>query len=405
MLTKIIRRRLPVSESSTPKPTTQVIAHVAAAIASGQPITRNQVAELFINASDEDLSRLASDARLRYHAPDDASYLIMAIVNYTNVCVAKCDYCSFYKLPHQAGGYLLNFEEVCAHIDELLEYGGTLVAFNGGFNPNLRIQDYATLFAGIRKRYQGRGLEFFEMTIAEFMFTCKLSKVSYAEGAQLLAASGTRWITGGGAEILDDGFRKRHSPGKYTVQDYFNAQQAVLEAGIGSTATMVIGFDETLDERLNHLEALRTFQDSAEGALTSFLCWTYKPYNNALGEKLGQGGDACEISSREYLRWLAVCRIYLHNFVHIRTSVLTKNEEALIGLRYGANDFDLPTEDEVTQKAGASISREFSRILSAADNLGFKVRHRSPFVSKIHDKGALTSFVNTARSLTPITTT
>jgi len=379
-------------------PTQSVVEAVGSAISAGVSVTRQQAIALFENASDEELSRLASRARAKYHQPADATYLIMAIVNYTNICVAKCGYCSFYKLPHQSGGYLLKFEEVCSHIDELLEFGGTLVAFNGGFNPNLRIQDYADLFAGIRKRYQDRGLEFFEMTIAEFMFTCKLSKVSYAEGANILAAHGTRWITGGGAEILDDGFRRRHSPGKYTVQDYFNAQRAVLSAGIGTTATMVIGFDETLDERMNHLESLREFQDSTGNALTSFLCWTYKPHHNELGDKL----NGSEISTREYLRWLAICRIYLHNFEHIRSSVLTKNEDALIGLKYGANDFDLPTEDEVTQKAGASISREFSRILATADRLGFQVRHRSPFMSKVH-KHSFDACKRNVGSLTPAT--
>ena len=232
------------------------------------------------------------------------------------------------------------------------------------------------------------------------MFTCKLSKVSYEEGAKILAKSGTRWITGGGAEILDDDFRRRHSPGKYTVRDYFEAQKAVLSAGIGSTATMVIGFDETLAERLNHLESLRDFQDEVDGGLTSFLCWTFKPYNNELGSKLGSE----EVSSREYLRWLAVSRIFLHNFKHIRTSVLTKNEAALIGLNYGANDFDLPTEDEVTQKAGASISTEFQRILKTAADLGYKAVHRSPFESKAHNTFTHLNPSWNTQNLTPIAT-
>jgi cyclic dehypoxanthinyl futalosine synthase len=241
----------------------------------------------------------------------------------------------------------------------LIEYGGKLVGFNGGFHPKLRIEDYADLFSEVRRRYPQ--LEFYEMTVAEFMFTCKVSKISYDEGARRLAESGTRWITGGGAEILDDEFRKRHSPGKFTVTDYLNAQEAILKAGMGSTATMVIGFDETLDERLNHLESLRNFQDRVGGTLASFLCWTYKPWNNELGGE--------EIKTSEYLRWLAVSRIFLHNIRNVRTSVLTKNTDALLGLQFGANDFDLPTEDEVTQKAGATISHDFEKILSRAKEM------------------------------------
>ena len=134
---------------------------------------------------------------------------------------------------------------------------------------------------------------------------------------------------------------------------------------------MVIGFGEPLSERMSHLRQLRDFQTAMEGRLPSFLCWTYKPYNNQWGGE--------EISTQEYLRWLAVCRIYLYNFVHIRTSVLTKNEAALQGLLYGANDFDLPIEDEVTQKAGATISLAFESILQAAMALGYTPRHRAPF--------------------------
>jgi len=181
-------------------------------------------------------------------------------------------------------------------------------------------------------------------------------------------------VTGGGAEVMDDAFRERHSPLKYTVEDYYRAQAAIVRAGLGSTATMVIGFDETLDERLNHLERLRTFQDEVGGALPSFLCWTYKPFNTELGGH--------EIDSREYLRWLAVCRLYLHNFDHIRTSVLTQNERALRGLQFGANDFDIPTEDEVTEMAGATVHHDFERIKAAARAAGYEPVLRAPFARR-----------------------
>lgn len=343
---------------------------LAQRVKAGQPINRDDARLLFMQGSDDLLSDLASTVRARFHDPSLATYLKMAIVNYTNVCVAMCDYCAFYKLPHQAGTYLLSFEQVCERIEALVAFGGTLVSFNGGFHPKLRIFDYADLFARLHQRYKDR-LEFFEMTVAEFMFACKVSKMSYDEGAAILRAAGTRWITGGGAEILDDDFRQRHSPGKYKVEDYYAAQAAILNAGMGSTATMVIGFDETLEERLNHLERLRQFQDDTNGGLASFLCWTYKPYNNKFG--------GSEIDTREYLRWLAISRIYLHNFRHIRTSVLTKNEAALRGLHFGADDFDLPTEDEVTQKAGATISHEFERVLNSARQEGFTPVLRQPF--------------------------
>jgi cyclic dehypoxanthinyl futalosine synthase len=345
-----------------------MLAEIEARVNARERLDIEHARWLFEHASMPDLARLASAVRARFHAPDEATYLVMAIVNYTNVCVAKCDYCSFYRLPGDKEGYLLGFPEVAAKVDRLRELGGTLVGFNGGFHPDCDIHHYAKLFAEVHAHYPE--LEFFEMTVAEFMFACKIAKTSYADGAQILKATGTRWVTGGGSEVLDEAFRKRHSPGKYKVWDYYKAQRAILDAGLGSTATMVIGFGESLDERLNHLAGLRQFQDEGQGKLASFLCWTYKAFNNDLGGE--------EISNQEYLRWLAVSRLYLDNFVHIRTSVLTKNEGALEGLRYGANDFDLPTEDEVTQKAGAQVSHAFMDVLAHAEKLGFKVVHRKP---------------------------
>ncbi len=345
-----------------------MLTEIEAAIRTSDRIVRRHAAWLFEHATDDDLSRLATEVRDRRHPPGRATYLKMAIVNYTNVCVARCDYCSFYRLPGQSGTYLLDLEQVCAKIDALTALGGTMVGFNGGFHPKLKIEHYARLFQQVRARYPD--LEFYEMTVAEFMYVCKASRLTYAQGAQVLAEHRVRWVTGGGAEVLDEAFRLRHSPLKYTVADYYDAQRAILDAGLGSTATMVIGFDETLDERLNHLESLRAFQDSVCGRLPSFLCWTYKPWNNALG---GQ-----EIGHHEYVRWLAVCRLFLDNIPHIRTSVLTQNDRALQGLRFGADDFDLPTEDEVTQKAGATISHEFDRVLQAASDAGYTPVLRAP---------------------------
>ena len=340
-------------------------------LAAGERLTRQECENIYRHASHDDLKKWATLAKSRFHTTDSATYLIMAIVNYTNICVAKCDYCSFYKLPHQEGTYHLSDSEIFAKLDTLLAHGGTMVGFNGGFHPKLKIIDYAKLFQKVRHRY-GDDLQFYGMTVAEFMFSAKLSKMPYVEAATVLKDHGTEWVTGGGAEILDDDFRMRHSPGKFKVDDYFKAQQAILTVGMGSTATMVIGFDETLEERFNHLEKLRDFQDANKHwPLTSFLCWTYKPYNNELG--------GAEISSEEYWRWLAVSRLYLDNIKHIRTSVLTKNQDALVGLQYGANDFDLPTEDEVTQKAGATIEKDFAGILQSARDLGIEPIHRAPF--------------------------
>lgn len=340
-------------------------------------ITSTEAAWLWKNASDDELRSMAQAVRARFHEPQSCSYLLMRIINYTNVCVAQCDYCAFYTLPGQDGGYVLSDDQVFAKIDELLEMGGDLVAFNGGFNPALPLSYYCDLFAGVRARY-GEQIEFYALTIAEFMYLADHARIEYAAAAQKFKAAGVRWITGGGSEILTEDFRRRHSKFKYTVAQYFEAQAAIVAAGLKSTATMVIGFDESIEERIEHLERTRRFQDETNG-LQSFLCWTFKPYFTPLGKHLG----GIEISTREYLRHLALCRIYLDNISRIRTSVLTQNERALEGLLFGADDFDLPIEDEVTQKAGATISLQFDRILGYAKQLGYIPRYRSVVKNQI----------------------
>lgn len=339
---------------------------IAGKVHAGERISTPEARELWLHASDDRLQELASRVRARFHAADQCTYLVMRIINYTNVCVAQCDYCAFYRLPGQPGGYVLSREQVFAKIDELLALGGDLVGFNGGFNPHLPLDYYCDLFQSIRERYRNR-IEFYALTIAEFMYLADHARLSWQEAAERFQAVGVRWITGGGSEILTEGFRARHSKFKYTVAQYFEAQRALLDAGLQTTATMVIGFDESIDERLEHLERTRRFQDETHG-LASFLCWTYKPWNTRLG--------GTEIGPQEYLRHLALSRIYLDNVPRIRTSVLTQNEGALEGLRYGADDFDLPVEDEVTQTAGATISLDFEKILNRARTIGFEPVYR-----------------------------
>jgi cyclic dehypoxanthinyl futalosine synthase len=366
------------------------IAGIAAKISQGLRIRRDEARWLWTNASDAEMRSLAAMVRDRFHEAGSCTYMVMRIINYTNVCVAQCDYCAFYKLPSQDGGYVLSHDAVFAKLDELLALGGDLAAFNGGFNPHLPLSYYCELFAAIRARY-GDALEFYALTIAEFMYLADHAKLSYAQAAGRLKDAGVRWITGGGSEILTEEFRARHSKFKYTVAEYFLAQRAIVDAGLKTTATMVIGFDESLEERLEHLERTRQFQDqllssndqtgknqllssndqtgkNQTGGLASFLCWTFKPYFTQIG--------GIEISTAEYLRHLALSRIYLDNIPRIRTSVLTQNQQALEGLNYGADDFDLPIEDEVTQKAGATISLDFERILNYARELGFEPEYR-----------------------------
>ena len=347
------------------------VADIGGRVEGGERISVADAAALWQHASDEELRHLAGLVRARFHEPNRATYMVMRIINYTNVCVAQCDYCAFYVLPNQQGGYVLTRDQVFGKIDELLELGGDLVAFNGGFNPKLPLHFYCDLFAAVRERY-GERIEFYALTIAEMMYLADRAKLSFLDTARELRDAGVYWITGGGSEILTEDFRRRHTKFKYTVAEYFEAQRAVIEAGLRTTATMVIGFDETLPERLEHLQRTRRFQDQCleDGfdGVFSFLPWTYKPYGTALA---GQ-----EISPREYHRHVALSRIFLDNIRHVRTSVLTLNEDAFCALDYGADDFDLPIEDEVTQKAGARIDLDLDRLLEVPRGMGYQVEYR-----------------------------
>lgn len=329
-------------------------------------ITDEEARYLYEKASLEHLQRWATQVKTRFHDPQKATYNIMRIINYTNVCVALCDYCAFYELPHSTKGYVITWDEIGKKIDEILKLGGDVVGFNGGFNPNLKIDWYLDIFQRIREKYGDR-IEFHAVTVAELMYIAKRNQLSYFDVAKKLKESGVRWITGGGAEILTNSFRERHSPHKYSADEFFVAQEEIVRAGVNTTGTMVIGFDETIAERVEHLRHTREFQDKTNG-LFSFLSWTYKPDNTKLG--------GTEISNQDYLRHLAVARIYLDHVKHIRTSVLTQNENALKGLHYGADDFDIPLEDEVTQKAGATINQDIQLVLARARSEGFETVYR-----------------------------
>src|SRR6202044_1112964 len=173
----------------TPAPVGVKFSEIAAKVVEGTRIGRDDARWLWLNASDSELSSLAASVRGRFHTPGSCTYMVMRIINYTNVCVAQCDYCAFYKLPSQDGGYVLSQEAVFAKLDELLTLGGDLAAFNGGFNPHLPLSYYCDLFAAIRARY-GDALEFYALTIAEFMYLADHAKLSNFEAAERLKASG-----------------------------------------------------------------------------------------------------------------------------------------------------------------------------------------------------------------------
>ncbi|MFI0348240.1 MAG: CofH family radical SAM protein [Chthoniobacterales bacterium] len=322
-----------------------------------------------LSGDPEKLRKLAHEKRCEHYPDGMASYLIMRIISYTNICVADCSYCAFYRRPNDPEGYVLSDEAIFKKIDELRAVGGSLVAMEGGFHPKLKINHYENLFRAVRERY-GDAIEIYGPTIVEMIFIARNSRISLEEALVTLKKAGLRWIPGGGAEILTDSWRKKLSPRKYSVSDYIEGMELAQRLGYGTTATMVIGFGETWEDRLEHLEYLRALQNKT-GGFTSFLLWAYQSDHTALG---GQ-----RISNEEYLKAIALSRLYLHNIPVIRASFITQGNQGPLALSWGASDFDIALEDQVTELAGANLERNVEKVLEWVRGVGINPVQRGPY--------------------------
>ena len=335
-------------------------------------ISVDEAARLWNEASDDELRVLAGAARAQWHEPDRATYMVMRIINYTNVCVAQCDYCAFYVLPGQDGGYVLDRDEVFAKIDGLLEVGGDLVAFNGGFNPKLPLDYYCDLFAAVRERYQD-SVEFYALTVAEFMYLADRADLSYAETAARLRDAG---------RLLGDGRRQR-DPDR-------GLPQAPRQVQVHGRPVLRGATRDRRERHAHHRDDGDRLRRDPRGAARApaadaRLPGRLHPRRATPGCSRSSRGRTSRTARRsvagrsrrgEYWRHIALSRIFLDNVKHIRTSVLTQNEEAFRALDYGADDFDLPIEDEVTQKAGAHIDLDLEGLLEVPRRLGYRVEYR-----------------------------
>ena len=332
-------------------------------------ITKSEALKLFENASLESLQKAAHAKRCKIVPDKKATYIIMRILSYTNVCIADCSYCAFYRRPGDPEGYVLSEKEIFQKLDELQAVGGSLAAMEGGFNPTLKLEHYENLVRSIRKRY-GDSIEIYGPTAVETLFLARSSKVPLEEALKRLRDAGLRWIPGGGAEILTNEWRRKLSPKKYSVDQYFQVMRTAKELGYGITSTMVIGFGEDFQARVEHLDRVREFQDETN-AFKSFLCWTYQSQNTALGGKV--------TTHEDYLRTLAIARLYLDNIPHIRASFLTQGQGGVTALQYGADDFDVVLEDQVTEKAGVQLEKRVETVLNWVWEAGIEPIGRKPY--------------------------
>ncbi len=312
----------------------------------------------------QEIGRAADWARRQKHPDHVVSFLIDRNINYTNVCVARCTFCNFYSKPKDPDGYLLDHEEIFRKIEETIELGGTGILMQGGMNPDLKIDYYEDLLRQIRQRYQ---IHLHCFSPPEIVVLAKLSKIGFREAIRRLIAAGLDSIPGGGAEILTERMRRQIGPGKCSAAEWLEIMRIAHEEGLLTTATMMIGGGETVEERVEHLDRLRRLQDET-GGFVAFIPWNVQLENTPMSKTIQRS-----VSAVEYLNLLAVSRIYLDNFPNIQVSWLTQGlQVAQVALHFGANDVgSIMIEENVISTAGAHNTAERADLIRLIEEAGF----------------------------------
>src|SRR5216110_2177745 len=338
-------------------------------VGEGGRVNADEARALYLHAPTHVLGRLADDIRWRKHPDTTVTYIIDRNVNYTNVCVAKCNFCAFYRDVGAAGGYVLGFDEIFRKIDETIEVGGVQLLLQGGHNPDLPLTWYEDLFRAIKGRYPTFKLH--ALSPPEVIHLSRLSQLAVPAVLKRLIASGLDSVPGGGAEILVDRVRTLlHCYGKATSDEWLDVMRHAHRAGLRTTATMMYGTVETDDERLEHLLRLRALQDET-GGFTAFITWSFQPDHTEL--------SGTEATGVDYLRTLAIARIVLDNFDNLQASWVTQGGKVgQLSLAFGANDMgSVMIEENVVRAAGASYCMDEVEIVRNIEDAGFVAKRRN----------------------------
>jgi cyclic dehypoxanthinyl futalosine synthase len=287
----------------------------------------------------------AADAVCRkMHPGSVATFLIDRNINYTNICRNQCSFCAFYRTKGHPEAYVLNQEEIEKKILESIELGGTQIMLQGGINPDLRIDYYTRMFSEIKKKFHVR---IHSLSPPEIVYLSESSGLSVTDTLKELMQAGLDSLPGGGAEILSDRVRQEISPKKISSSQWLDVMEEAQTLGLKTTATMMFGTVETIEERVLHLTKIRDLQDRTNGFL-SFIPWTFQPRNTALGGR--------QLSSLEYLKTLSVSRMFLDNIRNIQGSWVTQGKDiGQLCLSFGANDLgSIMIEENVVRAAGVT---------------------------------------------------
>jgi len=338
-------------------------------ILAGGRVNADEALQLYRQAPTYWLGRMADAVRAKKHPEGQVTYIIDRNVNYTNVCVARCNFCAFYREVGHSEGYVLGFDEIFKKIEETRALGGVQLLLQGGHNPDLPLQWYEDLFRAVKEKFPDFKLH--ALSPPEVLHISRMSKLPVPEVIARLIAAGLDSIPGGGAEILVDRVRKLlNCYNKATADEWLDVMRHAHHAGLRTTATMMYGTVETDEERLEHMLRLRALQDET-GGFTAFITWSYQPDHTERG-----GHEATGI---EYLRTLAIARLVLDNFDNLQASWVTQGGKVgQLSLAFGANDMgSVMIEENVVRAAGASYCMDEVEIVRNVEDAGFIAKRRN----------------------------
>ncbi|MDO8092263.1 MAG: cyclic dehypoxanthinyl futalosine synthase [Candidatus Brocadiales bacterium] len=348
---------------------------------SGERLTYSEGVELMGSYDLMALGLAADMVCQRLHPKNYRTYAIDRNINYTNICLARCMFCAFYRDEDSPDAYVISESELFHKIEETLQLGGTHILMQGGLAPGLRFDYYLHLLRSIKECFK---IHIHAFSPPEIIHFTTLSRLSVHDVILTLKDAGLDSIPGGGAEILVDECRQALSPRKCSVNEWLEVMREAHRLGIKTTATMMFGHIERPEDRITHLERIRTLQDET-GGFTAFIPWTFQPKNTQLSSPspspLPQGerdGVRGELGGFEYLKMLAISRLYLDNIPNIQASWVTQGAKiAQLALRFGANDMgSTMIEENVVRAAGITYRMKKEEMIRLIEDLGFEAKQR-----------------------------
>jgi cyclic dehypoxanthinyl futalosine synthase len=353
---------------------THSLSDIQEKVLQGKRISSEEIILLYHHTPLEELGALAHERRKQKKSAawdgrgnEIVTYIIDRNINYTNICNVYCKFCAFYRVEGDADAYVLSKEEIGKKIEKTIALGGTQILMQGGHHPKLTIDYYLDLLSFIKSRYPQINIHAFSPP--EFNHFSEVFRMPLCEVLTRFKEAGLGSIPGGGGEILVDRVRDRISPLKCKSDAWLEVMRLGHELGLKSSATMMFGHVETVEERIEHLEKLRSLQDET-GGFTAFICWTFQSENTKL--------RAEPVGSFEYLKMQALSRIFLDNIDNIQSSWVTQGPKiGQIALHYGANDFgSIMIEENVVSQAGTTFRMTEADMHRLIRELGYEPQQR-----------------------------